>query len=111
PRMKQIGVMVLIGVAAASARVEAKGAAKSPPELIATIARGPASGLDGIRAFANAIQPGAGMAVSDQMVDNALAQMAGLGSLAGLDATSPEYLLYLDDGAQKGLVLVAKVAD
>jgi hypothetical protein len=103
--------MVLIGVVAASARVEAKGAPKSPPELIATFARGPASGLDGIRAFANAIQPGAGMAISDAMVDGALAQMAGIGSLDGLDATSPEYLLYLDDGAQKGLVLVAKISD
>ncbi len=109
--MKHIGVMAVIGLCVAATSASAKGAAKSPPELIATIARGPASGLDGIRAFANAIQPGAGMMLTDQVLDSALAQMAGATTLDGLDGTAPEYLLYLDDGTQTGFVLVAKVSD
>ncbi|MCE9574945.1 MAG: hypothetical protein K8W52_17480 [Deltaproteobacteria bacterium] len=113
--MRHIGLV--LGLAAAVAAIgsgdaAAKGnTAKPPAELLVSVSRGPATGLDGLRAFANEIKPGAGMMISDTMIDSSIAPMIGATSLAGLDRASASYLLYVDGNGVKGLAYVGKVAD
>src|SRR6185503_16391645 len=64
-----------------------------PPDLIASFDRGSPSGLDGVRAFANAIQPGLGMMITGAMIDSGLAKMVGLPSLDAFDHRRAMYLL------------------
>ena len=85
---------------------------KQPAELIATISLGDARTLDGVRAFADAIQPGMSAMLTDEMVRHQLAAIVEAKALDGLDLFAPRYVLVVDGGSDaRGLVLVGKVSD
>jgi hypothetical protein len=105
-----VGVVVALTVAAAPRAAHAKDV-KPPPELIASFARGDSHSFDGVRAFANAIKSGAGMALQPAMLDSVIASMTGVGSLDGIDHDAPLYVMYVDGGSVKGFAIAGKVAD
>lgn len=82
-----------------------------PRELIASIAVGPESTLDNIRAFANAIKPGAGAKLTSALVQQGIANVVAVGSLGGLDATGWMHVLVFDDGQAKHFALAARATD
>ncbi len=66
--------------------------------------------LDGIRAFANAIRPGAGAMLTEGLIRQQVAGLAEVSSIDGLDSNAPTYVLVVDDGAAlKGAAVVGKV--
>ena len=73
-----------------------------PPNLIVDVARSSSTSLDGLRAFVDAIQPGAGA-----MLDEAKL----LRPLDGIDLTKPMHLLVVDRGDERGVVVLAKIGD
>jgi len=73
-----------------------------PPNLIVDVARASSTSLDGVRAFVNAIQPGAGV-----MLDEARL----LRPLDGMDLTKPMHVLIVDRGDERGIVVLAKIGD
>ena len=85
---------------------------KPPPQLLVSVAVGPDHTLDSARAFANAIQPGAGMALTGAVMRQQLAGRVTATSLDGLDENSAMYVLSVDGGpALKGMVVVGRIAD
>lgn len=101
-----MAALFVMGVASTAAA----GGAAPPATLIGTVTLGPPTSLDGVRAFANAVQPGAGAAVSQQMIDMQGARMVGASSLEGLDASSPEYFLIVAD-KPISIAVIGKIAD
>lgn len=78
-----------------------------PTAVIAKVTIGSPTGLDGIRALADAIRPGTSGTIDSQvLLGTALGIAAG-----GLDLAGPVHVLYLDNGKASGFVLVARVAD
>lgn len=107
-----IGVVAVVGFVAAMPRDAAAKGVKQPAELIATISLGDARTLDGVRAFADAIQPGMSAMLTDEMVRHQLAAIVEAKALDGLDLFAPRYVLVVDGGSDaRGLVLVGKVSD
>ncbi len=85
--------------------------APPPPDaVVATMSTGSlARTLDGIRAYAEAIRPGAGLFVHDEVLAEALAREAGAASLEGLDLSGPVHIVLLDNPTRT--VVVGKAAD
>src|SRR5207244_12740082 len=82
-----------------------------PHALLMTVALGPASALDGTRAFADVVWPGASGLVSDFLVDEALAELGPVPPLDAFEATAPRYILVVDVGGVVGAALVGKIGD
>lgn len=78
-----------------------------PAAVIAKVTIGSPAGLDGVRAFADAIRPGTSDMIHSQGV---LASAFGVAA-EGLDLAGPVHVLYVDNGKVSGGVLVARVAD
>jgi hypothetical protein len=106
--MRRLTPLILLALIAPAGTAAAKG---EPPELLATITRPPAGGFDDLRAFIDAIKPGAGMFINDATLDQGLASEVGATSLDALDHRVASYVLAIDTGAAKGFVIVGKVAD
>jgi hypothetical protein len=107
-------VAVAVGLASGGGDASARGGhgVRPPASLMVSVARGPASALDGARDYANALQPGAGMMLTDDLIDRMVAPLVGARSLDGLDRASPSYLLVVDAGPKvRGVALLGRVAD
>jgi len=105
------GLVLVLGFVAGR-DAAAKDGIKRPAELLVTISLGPDHTLDGMRAFANAIRPGAGSTLTEGLVRQQLAGMADVDSIDGLDPNASTYVLVVDDGAAlKGAAVVGKVRD
>ncbi len=86
--------------------------AKQPPELLMSVGIGPDNTLDSLRAFANGMQPGAGMMVTNAILRRQIAGMVTATSLEGLDENAAIYVLAVDGGpALKGAAVVGRIAD
>lgn len=83
----------------------------TPPEaVVATVSTASlAAAAGGLRAYADAIRPGASAVMGDGMFASGLARAAGAGSLDGLDLAGPVHLVVLDDPTR--VVVVGKAAD
>jgi hypothetical protein len=106
--------IVLCWGIAACAPAEAKPADKPPEvpvELLASVAIGPASTLRGLQKYLEAIRPGIGSALTDQMIRGQLAGALGVTSLDGLDPAGWLYLLVTDAGGTPTLTALGKVSD
>ncbi|HZJ65273.1 MAG TPA: hypothetical protein VFD36_17295, partial [Kofleriaceae bacterium] len=91
---------------------DAYAAADSPPELLASVAIGPASTLRNFAAYVDAVKPGTAVVLSDAFVRQGLAQAVGASSLDGLDPGAWSYLLVGSvDGATPAVALLGKVSD
>jgi hypothetical protein len=107
-----LGVLaVAAGCASAEAKDAASPAGAAPAELLVTVALGPATAFRSLQAYVEAIKPGAGVNLSDQVLRHGLADAVGASSLDGLDPASPMYLLIADTGGSPGLALLGKVSD
>jgi hypothetical protein len=93
----------------ASVRAEAK-PADPPAELMVSVALGQPSALKNLQAFADAIKPGTGAMMSEQVVRQQLAQVAGVPSLDGLDSSAGIYVLVIDASSGPAFAVVGKVA-
>jgi hypothetical protein len=90
----------------------AQGKPAEPAELLMSVGVGPDSTLDSLRAYANAIQPGAGVMLTVPMLRKQITGMVTATSLDGLDDKGTLYVLAVDGGpALKGTVVVGKIAD
>jgi hypothetical protein len=73
---------------------------------------GPDNTLDSLRAFANTMQPGAGLVMTNAMLRRQIAGMVTATSLDGLDGNGTIYVLAVDGGpALKGVAVVGRIAD
>ncbi|HEU4728740.1 MAG TPA: hypothetical protein VFT22_12640 [Kofleriaceae bacterium] len=97
--------------APAEAKDAASPAGQPPPELLVTVALGPATTLRNLQAYVEAIKPGAGAGLGDQVVRHGMADAVGASSLDGLDPASWTYLLIADTGGSPGVALLGKVGD
>jgi hypothetical protein len=102
-------VTLLAVVAALPAAARAEPA--PPDELLVTIAVGPAPTLRSLAAYAEAIKPGAGIAISEPFVRAGLAGAAGASSLDGFDPKSWTYLLVASIDGAPALAVASKVRD
>lgn len=93
---------------AAPARAAGK---DSPPELLATIAIGPDSSLRPLQAYVDAVQPGAGALVNEQMVRQGLSGMLGGASLDGFARGGWAYVLFGSLDGTPSFALLGKVKD
>ncbi len=85
---------------------------KQPPELLLSVGIGPDSTLDSLRAFANGMQPGAGLMMTNAILRRQIAGMVTATSLEGLDENAAIYVLAVDGGpALKGAAVVGRIAD
>ena len=110
--MRAMQVIVGLSVGLAAAVAQARGASVTPPAaVLATIERGPVSARDGMADYANAIKPGAGIALSDGVISTLFASAVGVSTIGGLDPAQPQYLVWVDDGLVHGAVLVGGIAD
>jgi hypothetical protein len=103
-------VLGLFTMAAALPR-DASAQAAPPPELLATVAIGPASMFRNFAAYADAVKPGSGVALNDAIVRQGLASVVGASSLDGLDPTGWSYLLVGSVDATPSVALAGKVRD
>jgi hypothetical protein len=73
---------------------------------------GPDNTLDTLRAYANTLQPGVGMMVTNAVLRRQIASMVTATSLDGLDENGTIYVLAVDGGpALKGVAVVGRIAD
>ncbi|HEY4243850.1 MAG TPA: hypothetical protein VGM88_28750 [Kofleriaceae bacterium] len=105
-----VGLVVSVGTAQAAPK-----AVKPPPDLLVSIAVGGDASLDGVRAFANAVKPGAGLMLSGGMLRGQLAQMIGATGLDGFDPNAGITLLISDtpaaSGGAIGFAVLGKISD
>jgi hypothetical protein len=107
-----VGCIVAALAAASGGTAAAQGRPAQPPELLMSVGIGPDNTLDTLRAFANTMQPGAGMMVTGAMLRRQIAGMATANSLDGLDEAGTIYVLAVDGGpALKGVAVVGRIAD
>ena len=90
-------------------RAHAGGKTAPPSDLLATVALGPETTLDGARSFIDTVKPGSGAVVAT--VPQLIAKAVGAGSLTGIDPKGWSYLLLSDDGTTKGMVMLVPVRD
>src|SRR3954470_19767383 len=64
-----------------------------PAELLASITIGPPGSLQGLKAFIDAVKPGASAPLTDAELAQGIASAAGMTSLDGFDPASGTYLL------------------
>lgn len=98
---------LLVAESAAAARGSA---ARPPGELVASVAIGPAATRGILRAYAEAIEPGAGAALGDEALRHRLEKAIGVRTLDGLATEGMYVLVALIDGAPS-IGLLGKVAD
>lgn len=79
-----------------------------PAELLASIAFGPPGSLQGLKAFIDAVKPGASAPLTDAELAQGIAGAAGMTSLDGFDPASGTYLLLASAGST---AVVGKVSD
>src|SRR5262245_8028681 len=91
------GLLVFAACERAASKIEPR-----PPNLIVDIARSSSTSLDGLRAFVNGIQPGAGARLDEAKL---------LRLLDGLDLAKPMHVLIVDRGDERGVVVLAKIGD
>jgi len=104
--------MAGLGLAAGATNASARPKADPvPAELLASVAMGPATTLRGLQAYAEAIKPGAGASITDQVVRGGIAELVGASSLDGFDATSWTYVLVASGDAAPRFALLGKVSD
>jgi hypothetical protein len=103
-------VLGVFTLAAALPR-DAVAEAAPPPELLATVAIGPASMFRSFAAYADAVKPGSGVALNDAIVRQGLASAVGASSLDGLDPMAWSYLLVGSVDAAPAVALAGKVRD
>lgn len=110
--MRALTALVL-ATALAGCEKQAKPAAPAPrPDaLVVDFSRPTAAADDGLRAFATAVNPTAGMLLDDEMVLHAAVDGTGFSGLDALDRAAPVHLLVVEGGSGEGVVLVAKVKD
>jgi len=101
-----VGLFIL---ASTFGRADAGGKTAPPSDLLATVALGPETTLDGVRSFVDTVKPGSGATVAT--VPQLIGKAIGAGSLTGIDPRGWSYLLLSDDGTTKGMVMVAPVKD
>jgi hypothetical protein len=102
----------ILALAAACTHADAKAKADQPPaELLVSVAIGPATTLRNLQAYVDAIKPGAGAALTDQVVRRGLAEMVGASSLDGLDPASWMYVLVASQDGAPAPALLGKIAD
>ena len=82
-----------------------------PPELLVSVAIGPASTLKGLGAFADTFKPGASAQLTDDTIRQGLSEAVGAALLDGLDPAGWQYLLIADVKGSTQFALVAKVTD
>lgn len=82
-----------------------------PAGVIATIEFGNDDAFRGMRAFVDEIKPGTQAELTAAAVTPKLATMVGAPALDGLDAMSPRFAVWFDDGATKGFTFVGKFKD
>jgi len=105
-----VGALGVSACQPVEAAPEAKAKPIPPPaDLMASVALGPTGSLRGLQAYVDAIKPGAGAMISDQVVRDGLAKAAGMHSLDGFDPSGWTYVL-VADGADT-VALLGKVAD
>lgn len=111
-------VVLAAGIAACSKEAPPPGqpavrAEAAPPDgVVVTVSSASLTqALDGLRAFADAVRPGAGAGIpANAMLFAVLGGQIGAGALDGLDLSQPVHLVVID-GPSPVLVLVARVAD
>lgn len=98
---------------AACAPAAAKGpdAVALPPDLLFSVTLGPASTLRGLQAYVEAVKPGAGALISEQIIRHQLATTVDVPSLDGLDANAGTYLMFSMHGDALATTLTGKVRD
>jgi hypothetical protein len=81
-----------------------------PDAVVATVSTGSlAQAMTGLRAYLDAIRPGASLMMTDGLVAGGLARAAGASSLDGIDLAAPLHVIFLD-GPER-LVVAGKAAD
>jgi len=83
----------------------------APPEAVVVIVSTGSlvKATGAIRAYGEAVRPGSGLFVREEMVADGLAKLAGAESLDGLDLAGPVHLIVLDGPARR--VVVGKAAN
>lgn len=81
-----------------------------PSAVLAVASRDAPSAFDGLRAFGVAVN-GKNLPDVDTKLTTAVAKVAGARTLDGIDRARPFYVVYVDDGVQQGIVIVARVVD
>src|SRR5580704_10836999 len=107
------GMVVL--VVAQPAHAGGATAPTRPLEVIGLASRGSPAAWKGIEKLVASANPifdptGAGNKL-EPLVWQGLAGALGVPTLAGLDTSAPLYVIYADDGQNRGLVVVTRVSD
>src|SRR6185503_15278004 len=112
PRRPPVRAALILGILGlAAVPRDARAEAAPPPELLASVAIGPASTLRNFAAYADAVKPGSGAIVNDAIVRQGLAQAVGASSLDGFDPASWSYLLVGSLDGTPSFALVSKARD
>lgn len=82
-----------------------------PTGLIAMVEIGNDEAHRGLRAFVEDIKPGSQAELSAASMTPKFAQVVGAASLDGLDATSPRFAVWFDDGIDDGVAFIGKFKD
>jgi len=106
-----VALLALLALLVGAQPARAAGKADLPPELLATVAIGPGPTLRTLQAYADAVQPGAGGLVNDQLVRHGLAEIVGAGGLDGFDPAGWLYLLVGTVDSTPTFALLGKVSD
>ncbi|HEX4421824.1 MAG TPA: hypothetical protein VH165_28125, partial [Kofleriaceae bacterium] len=80
-----LGVAVALACTRAEATPTPNPVPNPPADLLVSVALGPTTTLRGLQAYLEAIKPGTGAVLTEQLVRHQLAEAAGVGSLDGLD--------------------------
>src|SRR5262245_15317958 len=107
-------LLPMVGLALACQKVGQSAAPKvpEPADLIAVVSvASPKAALAKVKAYADAVSPGASGALRDDMIPAALSTMVGAPSLDGIDLDKPAHLLVLDPKKHQTPVLLVTVAD
>ncbi|HEX8109337.1 MAG TPA: hypothetical protein VF516_16505 [Kofleriaceae bacterium] len=106
-------IVSVLCVAAAILPLAAEADPRSPwpRELLGWAALGPPKTIRDLRAYADAIQPGLGTALSEVALRAALARAAGMRSLDGFDSAHWPYVLAAGVDGARPIALVGRVTD
>jgi hypothetical protein len=106
-------LLLLAAIACQKASAPPAPGVPEPADLIAVVSvASPKAALGRVRAYAEAVSPGAGGALNDELIPSALASMVGAPALDGLDLDKPAHLLVLDPRKHpQPFALLATVAD
>jgi hypothetical protein len=112
-RLLVLSLLVVVGCKKAPDQVgpEAQNVPE-PADLIAVASvASPKAALARLKAYAEAVSPGAAGAIKEEMIPAALSEIVGAQGLDGLDLDKPLHLLVLDPKKQKKPLLLGTVAD